>query len=108
MLDESTADDADYIYTYTDEALVKLDLENPALPTNDYDHVLRVRCKGNGDTGLSIMLYEGATLRWSDYVVGGLVPATPTTLVFRIPASDVANITDYTALRLHIQAIVGG
>ena len=106
MLDETAADDADYIYSpydpTTQQAEVRLSsVTDPAVSTG---HTLRIRLKAEfQDTNFDLYLVENATVRdsWTESVTvaEGAVTRSRT---FSGAVAD--SITDYSNLRVRVVA----
>lgn len=101
MLDETLLDDADYIQTST-ASTCEVSL-NPILdPSVAIGHALRYRAKSDQLSTLTATLKQGATTIATDTQVA--VPATWTTYTMNLSEAQANSITDYTDLRVTLEA----
>lgn len=94
MLDETTADDGDYIYT-TSTSTAEVSLTNAGDPAVSTGHIIRYRAKGTGT--LTVKLMQGTT------TIATHVPTLTTsyqTFSFTLSGAEADSITDYNNLRL--------
>lgn len=94
MLDETTADDGDYIYT-TSASTAEVSLTNAGDPAVSTGHIIRYRAKGTGT--LTVKLMQGTT------TIATHVPTLTTsfqTFTFTLSGAEADSITDYSNLRL--------
>ena len=100
MLDETAADDGDYITSTTASTCeVALgSLSDPALSTG---HIVRYRISATGG-GITVRLREGTTTiaSWTH----DPAPASLTTYSQTLSSGEADSITDYTALKLQFEA----
>lgn len=101
MLDETSANDSDYITTTSDSTCeVALgSLSDPALSTG---HIVRYRISATGG-GIIVRLREGSTTiaSWTH----NPAPASPTTCAQTLSGGEADSITNYAALKLQFEAI---
>lgn len=104
-IDESSADDSDYVYTLTTGASYECGLSDVSDPGVHTGHVYRWRVALSGPLGpgedpvdYTVSLYEGATLIASH--AGSIGVATVTAASDTLSSGEAAAITDYTDLRL--------
>lgn len=104
MLDETSPDDSDYIYTDSN-AECEVSLNAGTDPGTNEGHVMRVRLAGNDAATIVVTLKQGGS--------GGTTiatrtvtpaPSSPTTYEWPLTALEAAAITDYTNLAINIQA----
>ena len=103
MLDEADPSDSDYILTSTlgDECIVALQAgSDPFVSTG---HVVRYRLRGDGSSGITVALLQGASLiaSWTH----DPAPSTFTTFEQTLSGGEADSITDYTALRLRFTEV---
>lgn len=103
MLDEADPSDSDYILTLTlgDECTVALQVgSDPFVSTG---HVVRYRLRGDGSSGITVALLQGASLiaSWTH----DPAPSTFTTFEQTLSGGEADSITDYTALRLRFTEV---
>jgi hypothetical protein len=100
-IDEETADDTDYIRTYS---LSTAELKLPAFvdPGSAAGHTLRYRAKGDGSTDLVVRLKQGGTTiaTWTETNV----PSTETDYSHTLTSGEANSITDYEDLRISFEA----
>lgn len=106
-LDESSADDTDFILARSNGLTCKLQLTRPAdfVPVSKTGHTLRVRAYSYEGEKLTINLYCGATSIYS--ASAQALTAIPTTYSFGLSESAVESITDYSNLRVWLTTVVG-
>lgn len=102
-IDEVTASDADYIGTETlaDQCTVGLQAgTDPAVSTG---HLVRYRLRGDGASGITVALMQGASVvaSWTH----DPAPSSFTTFVQTLSGAEADSITDYGALRLRFTEI---
>ncbi len=101
MIDESSASDADYDYT---DSLSTMEVKFAAGsdPSSSGGHVLRYRLRGDGTTDAVVTLKQGTTTiaTWTETNV----PTSATTFEHTLSGAEADSITDYTNLRLSVQA----
>lgn len=104
-IDESSANDSDYVYTIGTSATYECGLSNVTDPGVHTGHTFRWRVSlsgplGGGDDpiGYSVSLYQGATLI-STYS-GSVAIATVAGASQTLSSGEAGSITDYTDLRL--------
>ena len=101
MLDETSANDSDYITTTSASTCeVALgSLSDPALSTG---HIVRYRISATGG-GIIVRLREGSTTiaSWTH----NPAPASPTTYAQTLSGGEADSITNYAALKLQFEAI---
>lgn len=104
MIDETSPDDSDYIYTDSN-AECEVSLNAGTDPGTNEGHVMRVRLAGNDAATIVVTLKQGGS--------GGTTiatrtvtpaPSSPTTYEWPLTALEAAAITDYTNLAINIQA----
>jgi len=94
MLDETVADDNDYIVT-TSTSTAEVGLSSASDPAVSTGHIIRYRAKGTGT--LTVKLMQGAT------TIATHVPTLTTsfqTFTFTLSGAEADSITDYSNLRL--------
>lgn len=101
MLDETVADDGDYITT-TNASTCEValgSLTDPALSTG---HIVRYRISATGGGGIIVRLREGSTTiaSWTH----DPAPASPTTYEQTLSGGEADSITNYAALKLQFEA----
>ena len=101
MLDETSANDSDYITT-TNASTCEValgSLSDPALSTG---HIVRYRISATGG-GIIVRLREGSTTiaSWTH----NPAPASPTTYAQTLSGGEADSITNYAALKLQFEAI---
>lgn len=103
MVDEAIPSDADYISTGTDNSVCEISLATGVDPSNDNDHVFRIRAKGDGTRDLRITLKQGVTTiaQWTEVDP----PTVETTFRYDLTPVQAANITDYSALSVQLEAL---
>lgn len=104
MLDETSPDDSDYIYTNSNSEC-EVSLTSGVDPGTDTGHVMRVRLKGEDGASLTVTLKQGGS--------GGTTiatrtvnpaPTVPTTYEWALTTLEASAITDYSNLAINIQA----
>jgi hypothetical protein len=101
-IDETTASDADYIYTMSASTCeVALGALND--PGVGSDHIVRYRAKGDGSTDLIVTLRQGASTTIATWTEAN-ASSTMTTYEHTLTTGEADNITDYTDLRLRFEA----
>lgn len=101
MLDETTFNDADYIYTRV-LGVCEIRLQPAADPASSSGHIVRYRARGNGSTDLIVRLKQGSTTiaSWTETNV----PASETDYQHTLSGAEADAITDYSDLRLQFEA----
>jgi hypothetical protein len=101
-IDESSAYDADYIYTMGLNTPVTVGLGSLNDPERSDYHIVRYRAQGNGTTDLVVTLLQSSTeiASWTETNAS----ATMTTYEHTLTGTQADSITDYTALRLKFDA----
>lgn len=104
-IDESSADDSDYVYTLTTGASYECGLSGVSDPGVHTGHVYRWRVALSGPLGggddpvdYAVSLYQGATLIAS--YAGSVGIATVAGGSYTLSSGEAGSITDYTDLRL--------
>lgn len=103
-INESTADDSDYIETIGDDT-AEVALTTPTDPEVATGHIIHFRIQGNGSGGperCEAHLYEGANLRASSGTRTSR--AAWSTETYTLSAAEANSITAYTDLRLRFVA----
>lgn len=102
MLDETPSDDADYDYTVS-ASTMEVKFTSGVDPQVSTGHVVRYRLKGNGSNSAVVTLKQGATTiaQWTETNV----PSTVTLYAHTLSAGEADAITDYSDLRLNVQAV---
>ena len=107
MLDETTYNDDDYIYSGSNPSsdTCEVSLSSITDPASASNHIISYRMyktDGGGTTGLTFYLMEGATQRatWTESDISGSVSSGSYTL----SEAEANSITDYTDLRIRITA----
>ena len=101
-IDEVSANDADYIYAPS-LSLCEITLGDLSDPGVNTDHIMRYRAKGDGSTDLAVTLRDrnGDTIAtWTETNAA----STLTTYEHTLTTTQAGNITDYTGLKLTIEA----
>lgn len=100
MLDESTADEADYIYTTSAGDTCELALSAVADPGTSAGQVLSYQAWSPSGGGATFTLLEGATMiaTWTH----ATLPTVPTVYQRALSAAECDAITDYSALVVRI------
>lgn len=118
-IDESTPSDADFIFSPNNpNSSVEIGLSNVTDPQSSTGHTLRVRLtQGDADgstpdaggtaTQYGIALYQGITLIAQTTAVGTTSPTTWTTISTTLSGAQADAITDYTDLRVQVNATGG-
>ena len=103
MLDETTPSDVDYIRTGTPADSCTVGLAAATDPAVSTGHVVSYRIQGNGTSGLTVSLRQGATLiaSWTH----DPAPTDWTTYAQLLTAGEADAITDYAALRLQFTEV---
>lgn len=104
MLDETAADDADLIYTFTSasECEVKFgSIPDPAVST---DHIVRYRLKGDGTSGITVALRQGSSTEITSWTHDP-APSSWTTYEQTLTGGQADSITDYADLRLRFTEV---
>lgn len=103
MLDETTPSDVDYIRTGTPADTCTVGLAAATDPAVSTGHVVSYRIQGNGTSGLTVSLRQGATLiaSWTH----DPAPTDWTTYAQLLTAGEADAITDYAALRLQFTEV---
>ena len=99
LLDESSADDTDFIYTPS-AGVVKVALSAGTDPASSTGHIARYRAQGNGVDDLIVSLVDtsgpGTIASWTETAAAATVTAYSHTL----SGAEADAIADYTALEL--------
>lgn len=98
MLNESVANDADYISTSTLSDLFEVKLSPTTDPNSSTGHVISIRLSSNYGNSINLTLKQGSSTldSWS---VSSLT-STPTTYTRILSGAVIDSITDYTDLRI--------
>lgn len=101
MLDEVSADDADYIYT-GDATTARVALNSVTDPSTSSGHVVHYRCRVYAGT-LYVRLKQGTTTiaTWSHTSADA---GSMTTFAQTLSAGEADSITDYAQLRIEFEA----
>jgi len=101
MLDEVSADDADYIYT-GDATTARVALNSVTDPSTSSGHVVHYRCRVYAGT-LYVRLKQGTTTiaTWSHTSSDA---GSMTTFAQTLSAGEADSITDYAQLRIEFEA----
>lgn len=100
MVDETVADDADFIYTNT-PSLCTLGLQSLTDPNDDTGHVVSYRARGDGALALRTKLWQGSA-EIASWVTSG-APYSLTTYVQSLTTTQASSITNYADLRLSFE-----
>jgi hypothetical protein len=100
MVDESTYNDADYIYTETPDADAEVAITSLSDPGTSAGHVVRYRARALNGGQIKLSVYESTTLvqEWTD---------TPSDEFATIEHLVTNSVTDYSAIRLRFTALQG-
>ncbi len=96
MIDESVADDADYITTSTN-TVTKIKLETATDPGSDANHALRIRARSTSGT-LTVRLVQGNP---AETTIVSWVPTLTSSFAtydYNLTTAEASVITDYSAL----------
>lgn len=115
LIDESSADDADYIqFTWSGAANeCEVGLSAISTPASTSGHIVRYRVREASlpsfvyPTNLSVSLLEGATVIASDLIGVGIVGTTWTDFSFNLSSTEAGNISDYSNLSLKFEMTQG-
>ena len=104
-IEGGTPNDATFWGTTTTDAEIILGVQSLNDPGVDTGHEINVRIRddGGGSPLFSVRLYQGATLI-STFETIVSPSASFVTFGFTLPESEIANITDYTTLRVAVFA----
>jgi hypothetical protein len=99
-LDETAANDADYDRTTTAGSAFEIAMQPAGDPQSNVDHKVRYRIQGTGN--LTVRLRQGATTiaSWSHTPA----PSSFTTYEQILSGAEADSITDYTVLRVMVEA----
>ena len=100
MLDETTADDGDYIIT-SGTSTCEVALTSLSDPASSADHIVRYRISATSG-GITVRLRQGTTTiaTWTH----ATAPTSLTTYTQTLTGGEADSITDYTALKLQFEA----
>lgn len=115
-IDEVSPSDSDFIYGAENTAVTfECSLSDPNTPSVDTDHVIRYRVVKLNDTTpdgagnavyVTAYLYQGTTLIATD--AQRTLTGTWTQYDWAVPSASIANITDYSDLRLRFYSPASG
>lgn len=102
MLDESSADDSDYI-TASEAGTCEININPVTDPGTSSGQVVRYRCWSDSGSGLTVRLKQRSTLiaEWTH----ASLPTAPTTYTQALTALQADAITDYAALSFEFVAL---
>jgi hypothetical protein len=102
MIDGEKSPDSDYDYT-TSAGTMEVKLSPGSTPSLQTGHTLRYRLRGNGTCDALVKLKCGSTViaQWTE----SNVPAVDTDYSHTLDSSPSFSITDYTDLRISVEAI---
>lgn len=95
VIDESDFSDTDYI-SVSGASTAEIGLST-GIPPNGGDIIIRYRAKNDGSGGLTVDLYQGATLKASQTPV---LTSDWVTFTWNLTSGEIASITDYSDLRI--------
>lgn len=100
-IDETSINDADYIYTGSLSACI-VALGAVSDPSTDIGHTVRYRAQGNGTTDLVVTLLVGGTTiaTWTE----ANASSSMATYEHALTSDQAADITNYSDLRLRFEA----
>lgn len=102
-IDETPASDADYISTNVAADVCTVAISSLTDPASSTGHVVRYRLRGDGASGITVALMQGASVvaSWTH----DPAPSSFTTFVQTLSGAEADSITDYGALRLRFTEI---
>lgn len=102
-IDETAASETDFISTVTAADACVVSISEVTDPASSSDHIVRYRLRGDGDSGITVELMEGASViaTWTH----DPAPASYTTYEQTLSGGEADAITDYSALRLRFTEI---
>ncbi len=100
QIDEASANDADYIYSYDGVTAYETLLTTATDPNSSTGHYFQYRASETGDesTQLTVSLYQGATLIAAD--APRTLSGTATDYFLNLTGTQADSITNYADLRL--------
>jgi hypothetical protein len=104
MLDETTADDADLIYTVTSSSECEVQFGSIPDPAVSTDHIVRYRIKGDGTSGVTVALRQGSSTEITSWTHDP-APSSWTTYEQTLTGGQADSITDYADLRLRFTEV---
>lgn len=104
MIDESSADDADYIYTITAADQCEVALASLTDPVSSTGHKVRYRIRGDGVSGITVTLRQGTGTTIASWTHDP-APVDWTTVEQTLSAGEANSISNYADLRLRFTEV---